>query len=95
VSANTALAVGFFLVPVFLLVLGHRLRDRTTAQRGAFWGGVIGHSIAMVTAVFALHYPAVLWSGPLRVFVAFWLMLIGAVAGAVIGVAVARRRAAT
>jgi hypothetical protein len=90
---NVALLLGFFVVPLALLALGHRLRDRTVRQRGAFWGGVIGHSLALLAAVTAMHYPAVLWTGQPRVFVAFWLMLIGGAAGALIGAAVGFRRA--
>jgi hypothetical protein len=90
---NGALLLGFFVVPLALLALGHRLRERTVRQRGAFWGGVIGHSLALLAATTALHYPAVLWNSQARVFVAFWLMLIGGVAGALIGAAVGFRRA--
>jgi hypothetical protein len=90
---HVALLMGFFVVPLALLALGHRLRERTVRQRGAFWGGVIGHSLALLAAVTALHYPAVLWSGQARVFVAFWLMLIGGVAGVLVGAAVGFRRA--
>jgi hypothetical protein len=90
---NVALLMGFFVVPLALLALGHRLRERSVRQRGAFWGGVIGHSLALLAAITALHYPAVLWTGQARTFVAFWLMFIGGVAGALIGAAVGLRRA--
>jgi hypothetical protein len=90
---HVALLMGFFVVPLALLALGHRLRERTVQQRGAFWGGVIGHSLALLAAITALHYPAVLWTGQARVFVAFWLMLIGGASGAVVGAAIGFRRA--
>jgi hypothetical protein len=90
---NVVLLIGFFVVPLALLALGHRLRERSVRQRGAFWGGVIGHSLALLAAITALHYPAVLWTSQARTFVAFWLMFIGGVAGALIGAAVGLRRA--
>jgi hypothetical protein len=94
-TSNLALLTGFFIVPLALLALGHRLRERSTRQRGAFWGGVIGHSLALLAAIAALHYPAVLWTGQARTFVAFWLMLVGGVAGALVGAALGYRRRAS
>jgi hypothetical protein len=85
-----ALLIGLFIVPGWLLWLGHRLRDRTAAGRGAFWGGVIGHSSALVIALVALHFPPVLWTGGARSLVAFWAMLIGGIGGAAIGAMRAR-----
>lgn len=83
--ANVALLLGFFAAPLALLALGHRLRDRTYIQRRAFWGGVIGHTMALLVAVVALHYPAMVWSGGVRTFAVFWLMLAAAAAGALLG----------
>jgi uncharacterized membrane protein len=92
--ARLALLAGFFLVPLALLALGHRLRERSPAQKGAFWGGVVGHSAAIVVAVVALHYPPVLWSGDARVAIAFWSTLLGGALGAVVGLLRTRLRAA-
>ena len=89
--ANGAFLAGLIAVPALLLWLGHHLRDRSRAQRRAFWGGVIGHSIAMVVALIALHYPAVLWSSEPRIVAALWSMLLGGVAGAIIGGVMGRR----
>jgi NAD/NADP transhydrogenase beta subunit len=89
---SVALVAGLFLVPLALLVLGHRLRERTPAQRGAFWGGVIGHSIALLVAVTAMHAPPVLWESSTRIAAAFWSMLAGAVVGAGAGILRARSR---
>jgi hypothetical protein len=84
--ANAALLLGFVVVPMLLLWLGHRLRDRTPTQKGAFWGGVIGHTIAMIVAVVALHWPAVVWTaGTNRELVAFFAMVGGGVLGAIVG----------
>lgn len=85
-----ALVIGLLVVPAVLVWLGHRLRDRTPAQRGAFWGGVIGHTLALLVALLALHFPPVLWSGGVRSLIAFWLMIIGAAAGALVGALRAR-----
>jgi protein-S-isoprenylcysteine O-methyltransferase Ste14 len=89
---HAALLAGLFLAPLTLLALGHRLRERTRIQRGAFWGGVIGHSIALIIAVTAMHAPPVLWDSPTRVAMAFWLMLTGAALGATAGALRAHHR---
>lgn len=83
--ARTAFLAGLLLVPGLLLWLGHRLRDRSRMQRGAFWGGVIGHTAALLVAVVLLHYPPVMWTGEVRAAVAMWVMLLGAAAGAGLG----------
>ncbi|CAN5870727.1 hypothetical protein BH23GEM9_BH23GEM9_28590 [soil metagenome] len=85
--ANLALLIGFFIVPLGLLMLGHRLRERSSRQRGAFWGGVIGHSAAALVAVTALHYPPTIWTTDTRVAIAFWSMLVGGAIGAALGAA--------
>lgn len=91
-TARLALLLGLFVVPLFLLLLGHRLRDRGRRQRAAFWGGVIGHTSALFVSITALHYPPVIWSSQARVLIAFWLMLIGGVAGATIGALLTGRK---
>ncbi|HEX2167399.1 MAG TPA: hypothetical protein VHG09_09240 [Longimicrobiales bacterium] len=82
---RAAFLIGLLVVPALLLWLGHRLRDRSPAQRGAFWGGVIGHTIAIIVAVTLLHYPPVMWTGEIRAAIAMWVMLLGALAGAAMG----------
>jgi hypothetical protein len=90
--ARLALLLGLFVVPTLLLVLGHRLRERSERQRGAFWGGVIGHSTAALVAITAMHYPPVLWTTDARTTLAFWAMLVGGLIGAGIGALRGRRR---
>ena len=51
IGERIALLLGLFGAPAILLWLGHRLRDRTARQRGAFWGGAIGHSVAIVVVM--------------------------------------------
>jgi uncharacterized oligopeptide transporter (OPT) family protein len=84
--AGVALLTGLFLVPLGLLGLGHRLRERSAVQRAAFWGGVIGHSIALCVAVTALHVPPVMWQSGARSAAAFWSLLLGGAIGALLGV---------
>lgn len=83
--ARLAFLTGLLIVPCVLLWLGHRLRDRSPAQRGAFWGGVIGHTLAIIIAIALLHYPPQMWTGALRSALVMWVMLLGGVAGAVLG----------
>ncbi|HEX6135435.1 MAG TPA: hypothetical protein VFZ24_15805 [Longimicrobiales bacterium] len=83
---RAAFLIGLLVVPTLLLWLGHRLRDRSPAQRRAFWGGVIGHTIALIVALALLHYPPVLWTSDLREAVALGVMLAGGAGGAAVGV---------
>jgi hypothetical protein len=92
--SRLALLVGLFIIPTILLALGHRLRDRSVVGRGAFWGGVIGHTLALVVGTLALHYPPVLWSGTTREVLAFWIMMLGGVAGMALGAVRGSRRTA-
>lgn len=95
-AAGIALLVGMFLAPALMLGVGHRLRKRSPAVRGAFWGAVIGHSLAMLAMLGASLYPPVGWtegaSG--RTVAVFWSLLLGAVLGGLLGAALARRRGA-
>jgi hypothetical protein len=88
-----ALLAGLFIVPVVLLWLGHRLRRRTAARRGMFWGAVAGHTLGMLASVAAMHVPAVPWAGgDARTFVVHWGMLIGVMVGAAAGWMAGARR---
>ncbi len=85
-----ALLSGLFVVPVFLLWAGHQWRYKGARMRGAFWGGLIAHSVAALLATGAALYRPAEWDGGdlWRGFIGFWSMLvlfaIGAVAGAMI-----------
>lgn len=88
-----ALLTGLFVVPVALLWMGHRLRRRPAAWRGAFWGAVAGHALGMLVTVAALHYPPVPWGeGGVRSVLVHGAMLLGAVLGGAIGWMMGARR---
>lgn len=89
-----ALLLGAFVMPGVLLWLGHRLRRRTPRWRGAFWGGVTGHLIALVAGSIAAMTPAAHWSGDdtLRGALGFWSFLVLPVVGAMVGTLRASRR---
>jgi hypothetical protein len=90
---NWALLVGLFVVPALLVALGHRLRRRPLFWRRVFWGGVIGHSIAIFLMLTAALYPPVAWEGGPRTRDAavHWSLVLGAVVGGVIGAALPAR----
>jgi hypothetical protein len=90
--ARVALLLGLLVVPMLLLWLGHRLRDRSAVQRGAFWGGVTGHTAALIIALVALHYPPVTFTSGIRSAVALWGMIALGVAGAAVGAVRMRSR---
>ena len=83
--ARAALLIGLLVVPMLLLWLGHRLRDRSAVQRGAFWGGVTGHTAALIIALVALHYPPVMLTGGVRSAAALWAMMALGAGGAALG----------
>jgi hypothetical protein len=83
-----AFLIGLFVVPLWLLRWGHRLRRRGTRSRSAFWGAVIGHCMAGTIAVIWGMIPPEAWTATEtgRGFFGLWsllvLPLIGALAGA-------------
>jgi len=94
-GGHAALLAGLFVAPALLLWLGQRLRDAGAVRRGAFWGGVVGHTAALVATVLATLMPPIVWTGggALRELVVHWSMAAGAVVGGAVGAVVARRRA--
>ena len=86
-----ALLLGLFAAPIFLLWAGHHWRYRSNVVRGAFWGGLIAHSVAAILATIAgLFRPAEwaasdLWRGFFGLWSMFVLFAVGAAIGAVIG----------
>lgn len=86
-GGGAGLLLGMFGVPALLLWLGHRLRDRSDRQRGAFWGGVVGHSVGVLLALVALQWPPVSWTGGVREWLAFWGMALAGAFGMLVGAA--------
>lgn len=93
IGERVALLAGLFAVPVLLLWLGHRLRDRTARQQGAFWGGVTGHAVGLTVTLVAAVKPAVWWAGGpfLRDFAVHWTPMLLAIGGLAIGALLSRR----
>ena len=88
-----ALLIGLFAAPAFLLWAGHHWRHRSARVRGAFWGGLIAHTIAALVATVAGLYRPAEWAGTdaWRGFFGFWSMLVFFAIGAVIGAIVNSR----
>lgn len=88
-----AMLLGVFVVPTVLLWMGHRLRRRPERWQRAFWGGLIGHIVALVVGSLAAMIPPEEWSATdhLRGALAFWAFLVLPLAGGLIGAM--RRRA--
>ena len=88
-----ALLLGLFAVPAFLLWAGHHWRYRSNAVRGAFWGGLVAHSVAALLATIAGLYRPAEWAGSdlWRGFFGLWSMLALFVVGAAIGASIGAR----
>ena len=84
---------GVFLVPTVLVWAGHRLRRRPPRWRSAFWGGLIGHVLAIPVASVAAMTPAAEWAptDTVRGLLGFWLLFLAPVIGALVGSLVAGR----
>ena len=90
---DLAFLAGLFGAPATLLWLGHHMRDRSPRLKGAFWGGLIGHSATLVLTVVLALAPPVAWTDDAwRGFAVHSAMLAGFLAGAALGAA--RRRPA-
>ena len=82
-----AMLLGVFVVPAGLVWLGHRLRRRPRAWRGAFWGALVGHVVAVAAGLAFGMTPPEEW-GPndrMRGAFALWSFLVLPVLGAAIG----------
>lgn len=86
-ASHIALLLGLFVAPAILLYSGHHLRDRSPRGKRRFWGGVVGHIAGMLVAAAAMMGPPVWWEGggAFREFAVYWSMLIGFLAGKLIG----------
>ncbi len=90
-----AMLAGLFIVPVFLLYLGHRLRKRSRRARGMFWGALIGHTAGAALATFYSMVPPEEWQSgdTTRGFFGLYAMLLFALVGTLAGFLLARDRA--
>ena len=79
--------VGILIVPAGLLWLGHRLRRRPAAARGAFWGAIVGHVVAIALGMTFGMIPPEEWApgDRLRGALGLWSFLVLPVAGGVTG----------
>ncbi|HKK93529.1 MAG TPA: hypothetical protein VJ925_08840 [Longimicrobiales bacterium] len=85
------LLLGLFGVPVGLLALSHRFRNRGRRARGAFWGGFLGYGLGMLVWLSALLGPAVMWDPGSARLAAVILPLVGlGLVGAAIGASIGR-----
>ena len=89
-----ALLVGLFVIPVILLYMGHRLRKRSRRWRLTFWGALFGHTLAACFALWYSMVPPEIWSSGdfSRGLFGFYGMVLGAVAGAALGVLLSLKR---
>ena len=80
---HVALLLGLFGVPALLLSIGHRLRQRPAVWRRVFWGGLIGHSLALLALMIVSMFPPVLWEGGpyMRDIAVHWSLILGAIVG--------------
>ena len=87
-----ALLVGLFVVPVFLLYLGHRLRRRSRRARAMFWGALLGHTAGAVFATWYSMIPPEEWTSgdTVRGLFGFYGMLLFALIGTLAGYVLAR-----
>lgn len=83
-----AMLLGVFAVPALLLWAGHRLRRRSARWRRAFWGGVIGHIIALVVGSTAAMITPAAWDAgdTWRGLLGLWSFLLLPALGAAVAV---------
>ena len=88
-----AMLIGIFGVPLMLLWTGHRLRRRPPRWRAAFWGGLVGHLVAIVVGSVAAMTPPEMWapSDVWRGAFGFWSFVLLPLLGAAIAVVMAPR----
>ncbi len=82
-----AMLAGLFAVPALLLWLGHRLRRRSARARGAFWGALVGHVVAIPPVLWVAMVPPSLWTpdDTVRGAIGFWALLVAPLVGGVVG----------
>lgn len=85
-----ALLAGLLLAPMALVWLGHGFRTLSLRAKRVFWGGTIGHALGIVLTLVAMMSPPVWWGeggASWRSFAVHWSMLLGALAGIAVGLA--------
>ena len=89
-----ALLAGLFLVPALALWLGHRFYRRSATMRAAFWGAVVGHSLATLVVTAVALAPPRFWEDADvgRGLVGYWGLLLGGIGGAAVAVLLTRVR---
>ena len=82
-----AFIAGLFVVPLGLLMAGHRLRRRSPRTRSAFWGAIAGHCLALVLATtWGMIPPETLTAQETaRGAASLWSLLVLPLGGALIG----------
>jgi hypothetical protein len=90
-----AMLLGIFGVPATLLWAGHKMRRRSRAWHGAFWGAIIGHLLALVIGLIAAMIPPEQWSAGdrMRGLLGLWSFLLFPALGGAAGWLRARTRA--
>ncbi len=78
------LLLGLFVVPLILLMSGHRIKRSSSARQRLFWGAVTGHIVALLLALGASLWPPTgwlptdTWRGALGVWSLVVLPIVGA-----------------
>lgn len=93
-AAEVVFLAGLVLPPVVLLWLGHGFRHRSAELKWVFWGGITGYAGITMVWLAALMLPPVSWTAGHggRPLVVYWGLLVGALAGALVGFAAAKTR---
>jgi hypothetical protein len=81
--------LGLFGVPLALLVAGHRIKRSPRSRQRAFWGGVMGHLVALVLAMYASLAPPIGWlpGDTLRGVLGVWSLVVLPLVGVLVGAA--------
>ena len=85
--ARLALLAGLFAAPLALAWLGHHMRARSPRQKGAFWGGIFGHTAGLLLTLGLALAPPIVWTGGAgwRDVAVHYAMIGGFTIGATIG----------
>ncbi len=76
--------VGLYVLPLGLLIWGHRHRRLSPRSRRAFWGAILGHCIAGTVAMIVGMVEPQEWTAgdTLRGFLGLWSLLVFPLIGA-------------